>query len=628
MMETDILHLQWREPLWLLLSLQPLLLVIISRLRVRRYLAVYADKPLLPWLLPHRLLPHNSSHGIRWPARKIAYHVAWILFTVAAAGPRYAENYVSNPPAGDLDMAIVVDVSQSMHTADVYPNRLQRAKFEIEELLERLRNVGVAVVVYAAKPHLYVPLTNDYKAVRFYVDSLDKLALPTAGNSPREALALAMEELSRSQRRKAIVFISDGDLLAEDSRNIAALLQSAGISLAVMGMGTVEGDVIPLAGGGWLYHNEKAVISRLQESALRQLADLSGGYYATAQDSDQDWKKLYDQGISAEKTGATAIDNTANVIWRELYQWALFPAVVLFFFAVIPYRFTTKSKVTVNTLLLLALCAIQSVGNDLYAQSDYDIQIAYTYFKKNDYQSAAERFAHISGYQARLGEGASRYRLKEYDKAIESFTQAVLAADSDKDRGVVLYNLGNSYFQSGNYAAAAQVYQDALLYRDHHAATLHNLAIAKSLKQLVEQRSRAVPVTDRAGRGPRQARAQSNLVLGDNNSVTLDQSEDMPAEHHPALANLDHEQLEYLINRGLSFVHVVVAKTGRKSEILWRRDSGTIEPAKEIRGNINDNISDNISDKNAQLWSRLFELEEGFQAPLDTPVNTPGTQSW
>ena len=608
-------QLQWREPLWLLLILQPTLLYIASRIWTRNQLTSYADKPLLPWLLVTKNVNANQ-----WRARKIAFNIAWVLFVIGAAGPRTAVDYLQSDASRELDIAVVVDVSKSMHTTDVYPNRLQRAKQEVLDLLERLHNQRIAVILFSAKPHLYVPLTNDYQALRFYLESLDKMVLPSAGSQLPDALALAVNELNHSQRQKAIILLSDGDFGQNNSyKNIADQFRNSDIKLAILGIGTIEGDVIPLSGGGWLYQEGKAVISRLQESVLQQLARSIGGYYTKAEDRIDDWKLLYDNGIAKDQNTPADSKDANNIVWHELYQWPLIPALLLFFWTAIPIRFTRKSQTAVNMFVLLALGYTLLGFNSVNAQSDYDIQAAFAHYNHQDYVAAAEYFANIPGYQGRVGEGASRYRLQDYNSAIESFTQAVLDADNDQDVAVALYNLGNSYFQAGNYARAVQVYKDVLRYRDQHEATIHNLAISNSLKQLVEKRSRITAITERAGRGPRQALAQQNLPLSESDSVTLDQSTDSSPKPQPdpALVHLDHEQLEFLIQKGLAFVHVLTSDSTSNVEILWRpKETENLLLDKEM-------TSDNL-----KLWRRLFEIEEGFPAPLDAPVVQRGIAPW
>lgn len=609
---TEIPNIHWREPFWLLLSLQPLILSIALRVRNRRRLSAFADKALFPWLLPR-----NNAKRFAWPFRRIAYHTAWILFCVAASGPRYVLDDVSQTSPSVMDIAIVVDASKSMHASDVYPNRLRRAKLQILEVLNQLRSQRVAIIVYAAKAHLYVPLTHDYEAVRFYVDGLDKLILPTAGSRPMEALTMAMQELASSPHAKTIVLLTDGDNVGNDSNQaLAEAIKNAGIVLVTLGIGTVEGDVIPLPGGGWLYQDGKAVISRLQETNLRNFAKSSGGYYATVQDGDQTGKFLYDQVIGKNNDTAASVQDSNDVVWRELYQWVMFPAVLLFFFAVIPYQPTRKPNTTVVGIFVFALCAVLSGANSADAQSNYDVQTAYSHFKNHDYAAAAEVFSQIAGYQGRLGEGASRYRMQDFNAAVECYSQAVLDADNDHDRAVALYNLGNSYFQAGNYAAAAQVYQDALRYRERHAETLYNLAISQQLDQLVKQRSRAIALTGRVGRGPRHAPAQQNLTLTDNDSVTLDQSEDHLQDRAstPSLDKLTAEQLEFLIQKGLPYVRLLGEDSQNSPQTHWRRDiAANLSLEKEVSG---------------RVWQRLFEIEEGFPAPLDTPVNEPGIPPW
>lgn len=627
--------LYWREPLWLLLALQPALLALFRRLLYRQHPGAYADRNLHPWVIitetrtPARLLTRLLT------SRSVAWIIAWLLLGISAAGPRLASDIHGENTAAAMDIYLVVDVSRSMQVSDVLPNRLRRTRFEIEEFLQTVKdnhNQRIGIIVYTAKPHVFAALTGDHDVLRFYLTQLDSLVLPGLGSQPRLALQLAQQELQASTNRRAIVWMTDGDFSSSDSRTFSLLqqridnLQQDHIALSVMGLGTAEGDAIQLPGGQWLSDNGQAVISRMDEAKLQSLSQQASGSYSAVADDDSDWQTLYYDGIALGlTTGADNLDAN-RVVWTSLFPWTLVPALFFLFVAVTPYTLCYKNTrrhkniahPSGNVLLYfvaLVLSLTLPASKTAQAASHDNSPQAFEQFDHRDYQSANQSYARLPGYYGRLGEGASRYRLQDYNAAILQFIQATLDADTDSQRATALYNLGNSYFLTGQYATAAEIFRDSLQYRPDQTAAQHNLDASLRLKQLVEERVRQTPrATNRAGRGPRSARTDRSIST-DNSGVTPDLSDDLPVGNANLSGSFDEATTEALIQKGLQHIRLASGDAGKHSQIIWGQQTTTVQ--------LNE-----ISDDRGKLWKRLFEIEEGLDAPADQPATLPGIKPW
>jgi Ca-activated chloride channel family protein len=205
----------WRQPLWLLLALQPFMLLLIRQIFSKRKLSCYADANLQAWVIWQQT---KKSHPLSsWIiSRQAAYIIAWLLLAISLSGPRL----LLEQPAGaaitdepDLNIMIVVDVSRSMLARDIEPNRLRRVQIEINELLQRASNNRVGLILYTARAHLLVPFTRDVNAFKYYLKLMDNIPLPTYGSSPSSALDLARKEIEQAnfQSRSAILWFTDGD---------------------------------------------------------------------------------------------------------------------------------------------------------------------------------------------------------------------------------------------------------------------------------------------------------------------------------------------------------------------------------------------------------------------------------
>jgi Ca-activated chloride channel family protein len=514
-------QLYWREPLWLLLALQPLALVLLRSLWRQQRLSRYADTPLQPWVITRQPL------GKQLAPRNLAYLLAWLLFAVAMAGPRLPLEIPGQQLAAGGDVMIVLDLSRSMHVQDTLPTRLKRARLELHELLQRAQRDRIGMIVYAARPHVYVPLTNDHSALRTYLENLDTLALPTEGSLPIPALQRAQQELANTRQAANIVWITDGDLSGIDSpalQQVVTNLRQHNVTLSILGVGSVEGEAIPLEDGSWLTQDARPVISRMQETRLRHLAEMGGGQYSPVQDDDRDWQTLYDTGIARQASRDATVEATQQVIWQELYPLALLPAMLLWLLSAYPFRlrlsrFTRPAAVTAS-VLVLSFISIKPAGADNAEQQ------AYRAWQQANYKNAVDLYEALPGYAGRIGEGASRYRQADYPGAIRQFSQAMLLAESDPERSRALYNLANSYFMTGDYDQAINVYQDVLRYDADHRQARTNLAFSQALKKTIEQRLGRSGRSKRMGRGPRSARAEQEIDLNEIGSVSIDESED------------------------------------------------------------------------------------------------------
>lgn len=323
--------LYWREPLWLLLALFPLLLAVWGYFQQRSQAQTYADPYLLPWVQVTA-----SRHGWRkLLSTQTLWAIAWVLFAISLAGPRIPQAQPDDLRPAQFDVLVVLDISRSMQATDIAPNRLQRAALELHEFLSLAQGSRVGIVVYGARPHLFAPLTNDANAVRFYLQHLETLVLPTHGTDHAAALGFAQQELAEREQAlpAAVLWITDGDIPTDQHTALQTrvqALQTADIPLYSLGVGTEDGEAIPLPGGKWLEHDGQAVRSRLDSALLQSLTVQAAGSYSAVKDDASDWQTLYTNGI-AQAFPAQVEDGQQ---WQELYVWTLLLGIICVWLAI------------------------------------------------------------------------------------------------------------------------------------------------------------------------------------------------------------------------------------------------------------------------------------------------------
>ncbi len=487
----ELTQLDWRNPWWLMLALQPWIMYGLLRLR-RNRIFHYADAHLLPWTL--RGNPGTPSGRLR----NLANIFAWLLLACAAADPRLplvaTPEHLSTIPHHAINLMIVLDVSPSMLGEDISPQRLQRAKLKLLDLLPRLRGERIGLIVFSGEAGLLMPLSRDEGALQYYLTLAEPSLFEIPGSNVGAALDLARQSLLAQNpgQHGAVLLLTDGDSSALSAKMLSAAqtatrkLEQAALPLYVLGAGSPAGASIPLIEGGVLQHDGTAVISRLDAAYLTTLAHMGGGKYAGVQDGSGDWDALYEHGILTLPGNRHATDPTQA--WQELYAWCLLPAWLLLLYVHLPQK-RPSIRPDVAGWLLVGIFSYSVAMPTSRAADNMTAHAAYTAYRSGNYTGAQVLYGRMQGYVAAMGSGAAAYRRHNYAEASSQFTAAMLAARTPAQRADALYNLGNSYFAAGNFRTAADAYQGVLNFRPQDANALANLALTAGRLAAAEKRN-------------------------------------------------------------------------------------------------------------------------------------------
>ena len=214
--------------------------------------------------------------------------MALAAFLLGAAGPEWGREVVRRGSTGS-DVVLLMDVSASMDTRDVPPSRIDEARREALAALDRLSGSRVGVVAFAGDAVRLCPLTLDVPAARLVVESMSTGVMSTPGTDLAKGLRMALKVMPQGRREEqAIIVWTDGEDLAAGGRSAIEDVVTTGIRVFAVGVGTREGDVIPVLDGGGrvtdVKRDEKgnAVRSRIDEGLLRTLAQRTHGAYFAA----------------------------------------------------------------------------------------------------------------------------------------------------------------------------------------------------------------------------------------------------------------------------------------------------------------------------------------------------------
>ncbi|MDQ6655290.1 MAG: VWA domain-containing protein, partial [Verrucomicrobiota bacterium] len=313
--------------------------------RAERRAAARLGQFVAPRLLPQLGAAVNRS---RRAVRFALVLLGLALALTALAQPRwgYTEEEVKRK---GLDLLVAVDTSRSMLANDVPPNRLQRVKLAVHDLLTEMRGDRIGLIAFAGRAFLQAPLTIDYDAASEAVNELDTNIIPEGGTNISDAISLATQTFGKSAMgNRALIIFTDGEDLAGDSVKVAKTAADAGVRVFTIGVGTPEGSLIPLPGqnGGTSFVKDgsgQVVKSKLDEKRLREIAETTGGIFLQLTNGPATMKQLYTEGLS--KLQASDIDARFSRRPIERYHWPLSAAMLALAISVLlPERSRTRRR--------------------------------------------------------------------------------------------------------------------------------------------------------------------------------------------------------------------------------------------------------------------------------------------
>ena len=526
----DMLFLVWLLPL--------LLLAYLYGWRKRRgILSAFASARSLAHIVPTGIAVRR-----RWAA--VLVLSAALLTVVAMAGPQYGFHWQQIERRG-VDIIIALDCSRSMLATDIQPNRLDRAKREIYDLLNMLEGDRVGLVAFSGTAFLQCPLTIDYQAFNLFLEVLTPDYLPQGGTDLTAALQTAREAFDpQSNADKAVILITDGENTGSDDPLAAAQeAGKAGIKLFCIGVGSGDGVPVPAGGGGFEKDaSGRIILSRLDESLLSRMALSTGGTYVRSVAGDMDLDAIYRDQIRARMEAGT-VESSRKQVWADRFQWPLGLAVLLLF---ILCWMPSAKKPLVMVLLPLAILTAHAPARAGALQQGYQA------YQKGDYDQALKKFIEGQLKDPENSEilydiGNTYYKKGDFEAAGEHYSQALPKAPAEL-KSKLLYNLGNSAFRRGELQKAAENYEAALKLAPGDRQAKENLAFVKrKMQEQEQQRQQKQKQSDQNQKNDsdEQQQQQGQNDQKDQDRADADQQKKSPGKQQPSPeygSRMDQEQ--------------------------------------------------------------------------------------
>ena len=421
--------------------------------------------------------------------------LALASFIVALARPQFGSRLETRERSG-IEAIIALDVSNSMLAEDVKPNRLEKAKMMVSNMVDGMRDDKIGLVVFAGQAFVQLPITSDYVSAKMFLETISPSMINVQGTDVAEAIKLGMRSFTQQEDvSRAIFIITDGEDNEGGAVEAAKQAAEQGIRVYVLGIGNPGGAPIPIPGTGQYIIDEEGntVISKLSEEMCREIATAGQGSYIYVDNSSSAQKKLSEQ---LDRLAKAKMESQIYSEYDEQFQGFILIGLLLLLIDVLLIEKESKSTWLSNLfrrgrpaaavlLLLFCLPAMSQTdrdyirrGNRFMRDSIYDkAQVEY---KKAIEKDNTNPISHFNMGNALLHQNKAEDAMKEYETA----------ARLEKDKGrlaKIYHNMGVLCQAAKQFGPAVDCYRKSLRNDPTNNETRYNYAL--SLYQLKKQQS-------------------------------------------------------------------------------------------------------------------------------------------
>ena len=282
---------RFEEPAYLyLLLLLPLLAAfyLYSNYRRRKAIRKFGDPILMA-----QLMPDVSKY--RPDVKFWMVFVAIGLFSVLLARPQFGSKLETVKRQG-VEVMIALDISNSMLAQDVQPSRLQKAKRLVAQLVDKMENDKVGMIVFAGDAFTQLPITSDYISAKMFLESIDPSLISKQGTAIGAAINLASRSFTPQEGvGRAVIVITDGENHEGGAVEAAQEAAEKGMQVFVLGVGSPDGSPIPAEDGSNNFRRDKdgnVIVTRLNEQMCQEIAKAGNGMYIRVDNTNSAEKVL------------------------------------------------------------------------------------------------------------------------------------------------------------------------------------------------------------------------------------------------------------------------------------------------------------------------------------------------
>ncbi|WP_027137945.1 vWA domain-containing protein [Gaetbulibacter saemankumensis] len=312
---------QLEEKIWFwVLAVIPVIVLFFLVLQIWKYKTQkkFGDKELLK-----RLSPNTSI--FKGVLKVVVLSLAFACLAIALVNPKVGTKLETVKREG-VDIVFAVDVSKSMLAEDIAPNRLEKSKQLVTQIINNLASDRVGIIAYAGKAFPQLPITTDYASAKMFLQNMNTDMLSSQGTAISEAIKLATTYFDdEEQTNRVLIIISDGEDHGDAAASVAEQANQEGIRIFTIGVGDVKGGPIPEKRNGVVLNYKKdsqgeTVITRLNEETLKNIAAEANGVYINGRNTNEVVESIREILNNMDKT---EFESKQFADFKDQFQWFL-----------------------------------------------------------------------------------------------------------------------------------------------------------------------------------------------------------------------------------------------------------------------------------------------------------------
>lgn len=418
----------------------------------------------------------NSKQRLKFTLQLMA-----VFFIVLALVNPKLGSKVETVNAKGVEIVFAIDVSKSMLCKDVAPNRLEKTKQIITQIINSIGSDRIGIVAYAGSAYPVLPMTTDYELAKMFTQSVNTDLISSQGTAIESAVQTSVDFFDNPTSGKAIILFSDGEDHESPNFDVSKLTKTKNVKIITVGIGTARGGNIEFVDELGFQQvkkdqNGQVVITKLNEEVLQKIASESKGTYV--------YENQISKAVSSIKSALSNVEQQefkAQQLAQKQsqFQWFLGIAFLLllidFFMVNQDFKgFHAKKWLTskkFNLVLVFLFVSATTFAQEKTINSQQkEKQLRIVKSKEKAQKEKAE-----------YNLGNTIYKNKKYSEAITNYKNASELAKTDIEKHKAFHNLGNAYMQDKNYKSAVESYKKALKANSKDEKTRYNLALAKKM---------------------------------------------------------------------------------------------------------------------------------------------------
>jgi Ca-activated chloride channel family protein len=410
---------------------------------------------------------------------KFMLQIMAVFFIVLALVNPKLGSKVETVPSKGVEIVFAIDVSKSMLCKDIQPNRLEKSKQIMTQMIESIGSDRIGIVAYAGSAYPVLPMTTDYELAKMFTQSINTNLISSQGTAIESAIQTSVDFFDNPTSGKAIILFSDGEDHQNASFDISKVTKEKNVKIITVGVGTANGGTIEFEDELGFQQvkkdkNGQVVITKLNQEILQKIASETNGTYC----NDNQISKVV-ASIKSALASVKQQEFKAQQLAQKQSQFQWFLGIA--FLLLLLEFFITNSNLNIKNwfskhhahlFLLVFLTSGMAFSQEKNTDNSQqkEKQLRWIKAKEKKQKQPAE-----------YNLGNTIYKNKKYVEAISNYKNAALLANTSAQKHKAYHNLGNAYMQDKNYKLAVASYKNALKSNAKDEKTRYNLALAKKL---------------------------------------------------------------------------------------------------------------------------------------------------